>query len=800
MRQLLSKKSVTLFSLLLVSITAWAVIDYKGDTIRGVGQLSVDNVRIDGNTISTLNTNGNLVLAPNGTGVVTGTFSGNLTGNADTSTALANNPADCSVSQFANAISANGDLSCDVIDLNDLSGVASIAQGGTNNGSLGVTAGGMIYTDGSKLMNTGAGTTGQIMTSNAAGAPTWQAAPAGGTNDQKEYVTNGKFETDVTGWTTYDDAAAAPVDGTGGTVTTTFARTTTTAEIIRETGSGELQKDAANRQGEGVCVAFTMDRQEAAGMKATPVSFEYQTTANYASGDVLVYAIDVTAATVQAVQTIQSTTAGTVMASSTPTRWNGVIHPTTTNTSYKLCLHIATTNASAWDMHVDSVHVGNQNVTPGPIVADLGTETWTDNETNSTTSVKLSRDGQWLLVEGVSTASGAFSQSQFQITIPSAYTPDPAIYPSPTTKVHPLGQAIFVNNGNSSYIDGRVYTVNANALFIGILGESGTYSAPVNTTSTAPFTWASGDKIMWQARWRVSNWSASAALSTTETMLSTQVFAAYRNGALSINNNSSTTVSMDVVEIDNLNSLSSGKFVAKRTGKYLISGNVTFAASTFTSVQASISKNAATTVASGVNLPDTATSASQSVSIPPKVVSLVAGDTLELVGYQTNGGAAARSISTGAATTYLSVNELPDFSIFSVYGQTEYSESINSTAGTNWPFSAGFWGDLTSLTLQPGEYDMTAMLETTNNGAVTTGNVAMGISTTSGNSGAGLSTGVNRAIVTNVGTTSYAYTLTVPNHRVVVTTPTTYYLKGICVNAITNFQHTGYRISARRVK
>jgi hypothetical protein len=32
--------------------------------------VSVDNVRIDGNTISTLDTNGNLVLAPNGTGTV----------------------------------------------------------------------------------------------------------------------------------------------------------------------------------------------------------------------------------------------------------------------------------------------------------------------------------------------------------------------------------------------------------------------------------------------------------------------------------------------------------------------------------------------------------------------------------------------------------------------------------------------------------------------------------------------------------------------------------------------------------
>jgi hypothetical protein len=36
----------------------------------GTGSASVDNVRIDGNTISTTNTNGDLTLAPNGTGAV----------------------------------------------------------------------------------------------------------------------------------------------------------------------------------------------------------------------------------------------------------------------------------------------------------------------------------------------------------------------------------------------------------------------------------------------------------------------------------------------------------------------------------------------------------------------------------------------------------------------------------------------------------------------------------------------------------------------------------------------------------
>jgi hypothetical protein len=48
-----------------------------------------------------------------------------------------------------------------------------IASGGTNNGSLSVFPGGVIYSDGVKLSNTGSGSNGQVLTSNFTGAPTW---------------------------------------------------------------------------------------------------------------------------------------------------------------------------------------------------------------------------------------------------------------------------------------------------------------------------------------------------------------------------------------------------------------------------------------------------------------------------------------------------------------------------------------------------------------------------------------------------------------------------------------------------
>lgn len=54
-------------------------------------------------------------------------------------------------------------------------GTMPISGGGTNNSSLAVTAGGALYTDGSKLVNVGAGTQNQFLLSNAASPPTWNS-------------------------------------------------------------------------------------------------------------------------------------------------------------------------------------------------------------------------------------------------------------------------------------------------------------------------------------------------------------------------------------------------------------------------------------------------------------------------------------------------------------------------------------------------------------------------------------------------------------------------------------------------
>lgn len=102
----------------------------------------------------------------------------------------------------------------------------------------------------------------------------------------------------------YDDVSEA-TDLTGGSPNVT--KNSETSAPLSETASYKLLKDAADRQHEGWSIASqTLGRMETTGPKSIWISFAYETSADYVSGDVQIFTYRVGSNTLEACNTIEA--------------------------------------------------------------------------------------------------------------------------------------------------------------------------------------------------------------------------------------------------------------------------------------------------------------------------------------------------------------------------------------------------------------------------------------------------------------------------------------------------------------
>jgi hypothetical protein len=201
-------------------------------------------------------------------------------------------------------------------------------------------------------VDSGVATAGKVLTADGAGNATWET---GGGGVGLNFIDNWDFEGGASGWTMYADAAGVkPVDGTGGTPTSTF--TVSGTSPLDGTQSLIINHPASNVQGEGISYDFTIDN----AYKNAPMSvqFNYQiASGTFVSGsasDVRVWLYDVTNSVL-----IQPSTYTIDGGGSAPHRFYGVFQPTLGNsTSFRLILHFATTATAAFGLKVDNFQVG----------------------------------------------------------------------------------------------------------------------------------------------------------------------------------------------------------------------------------------------------------------------------------------------------------------------------------------------------------------------------------------------------------------------------------------------------------
>jgi hypothetical protein len=121
----------------------------------------------------------------------------------------------------------------------------------------------------------------------------------------------------------------------------------------------------------------------------------------------------------------------------------------------------------------------------------------------------------------------------------------------------------------------------------------------------------------------------------------------------------------------------------------------------------------------------------------------------------------------------------------------QYIESIGNTTTA----ASTTYGDMTSISLTPGDWDVTAVNYFNSGTAITV--AITGISTTSGNSSTGLVAGSNQAVDVRADS-AHDWTQVVPSYRMSLSATTTVYLKASAT--YTGTFTCSFRLSARRVR
>jgi hypothetical protein len=518
-----------------------------------------------------------LTFNPSTNTLATTNFSGALAGNSSTATALAADPADCAADRYATTIAASGALTCAQVSNAGLAGsiaasklvgsdiatVGTIISGtwngtaigklyggtGADNSSVTFPSTGTIPTTASTSTFTNK-TQGDALTFTQIATP---ASPSAGFNkiysksDNKfyaldssgnetaigsgsgggvNYIVNPDAESGTTGWATYADAAQnIPVDGTGGSPSSTWTRTTTTPLV--GTGAFLWTRTANNRQGEGVSYDFSISNSQQSSVQN--ISFDYKnvsgtfvasdgittplndatTSQNAGMSDLEVFIYDVTNSALIPVspQVLTST-------STTTAHYKGTFQTASNSTSYRLILHTARSTAVAFTEQFDNFSVGPQATSQGSPISDWTTYTPTGSWVSNTTYAgRWRRVGNMMEVEATVTTSGAPTSAQLTIGLPSGYTIDTSS-PLPTVGATGFfGTCKLIDNGGSFYQPAIVSYNSTTTVQVLSTNVAGTYGSQSSVDQATPFTWGSTDTGHCRFSLPISGWGAATLMS-----------------------------------------------------------------------------------------------------------------------------------------------------------------------------------------------------------------------------------------------------------------------------------------------
>lgn len=472
-----------------------------------------------------------------------------------------------------------------------------------------------------------------------------------GSGGSVNLITNGDAEVDTTGWATYADAAGVrPVDGTGGSPTVTWTRSTSSP--LDGDASFLLTKDAANRQGEGAAYTFSVPAAQRG--KVCTIKLDYQVlSGTYAPGDVTVYLYRVTS-TARLIEPVPFELSGAVAGQ--PYSHTATFQTDSDASSYRLIFHVSSTSASAYVLKIDNIAIAPQVVNVAPMISDWMeyTPTITGFGTVSAVDVYSRRVGDTLEVMGSFTA-GTVAASTASISIGHAGVDGGVV--ADTTKIAAnkaiLGHAAVDLNSANEFTWEIVYGTTS-VVYIGKQTNGvPAINVPVNGNAVA----GNGNVVTFFFKIPIAGWaSASNVIGGGEG----RVVAARASLAAtqSIADSTQVKVDWDTEDYDThavLDIATNDRWTCPVAGKYTVKSLIEFSANATGQRAVTLYKNGSAYAELG-NIPQATAGASARVGGATDI-DLVAGDYLEIFVLQNSGG--SLSIGTnGVQYSHMSISRV----------------------------------------------------------------------------------------------------------------------------------------------
>jgi len=602
---------------------------------------------------------------------------------------------------------------------------------------------------------------------------TWEQLGAGNSGS-KNYVTNPNINGDTSGYTassanvTVSEDTSTPLEGTG-SIQMDILNTATTADYM------EVSLD-------------TFDRIDTEALNVIEIS--YDASSMESLNDVEIVAYDVTGAAELDTHAFSSFIdgKGKFIAQFT----------STTSTDYTLRLKVAQVPTATSTLIIDEAKVGPYDKTYGVPTSDYMsfTPTWKDTVSDPTVgngSLQgfYRRDGDSIdlrIFLEIGSTTNLGSGTEWSFGIPAGLAFDFSKSPEFAGFEYLSGDGwIFSNTLANRQVTSVGYKSGSN-------NEVVIFTTGASTIDGSnPFSWTTGDRLIFNFKAPILGWSSEVNIVNGRKVNPT--FGAYLD-TNTVTSAGSNTIAFDTVTQDNFAGYSTNNYEVPETGRYFVQGKVMFTSEVGNLVNVGISviNNAETIVVDSYNGDYFATGGVSGLDVSNEIY-VEKGQKIRIDVFDQSGGNTMFGAGGGTTKyTFVSISKVPDQveAIVGIEPPRLYKAEQNGFVA--YPITVGQWGDLASIDLPQGTYDISGMVSFSGT-SVAASRISSGTGNTSGNNGP-----LMESATRHDGTTNAAHTTTfVQNGVEIGVGGETYYLKARSLDSVTNYT-VEYVIYAREVK